>query len=81
MSDVIKRLRIILLLLIPFVVNAQEEPLKIATFYLQNGNLDSAKIVINQLVNDPQAVKDGNVWYLRGFIFYKSIYNRVGEKQ
>jgi tetratricopeptide (TPR) repeat protein len=75
MSDVIKRLRIILVLLIPFVVNAQEEPLKMATFYLQNGNLDSAKIAINHLINDPQAVKDGNVWYLRGFI-YKSIYNK-----
>jgi tetratricopeptide (TPR) repeat protein len=75
MHKVIKRIRIILLLLSPFVMNAQEEPLKMATMYLQSGNLDSAKIIINHLVTDPQAVKDGNVWYLRGFI-YKSIYNK-----
>jgi tetratricopeptide (TPR) repeat protein len=75
MHNVIKRIGIILILLSSFVMNAQEEPLKMATMYLQSGNLDSAKITINQLINDSQAMKDGNVWYLRGFI-YKSIYNK-----
>lgn len=75
MNNVIKRLGIILLLLMSLLVNAQEDPLRLATSYLQKGELDSAKMLINQVIADPQAAKDGNVWYLRGFI-YKSIYNK-----
>ncbi|HSH67317.1 MAG TPA: hypothetical protein VLB84_16350 [Bacteroidia bacterium] len=75
MNNVLKKLGIVLLLFLTAHVNAQEEPLKMATVYLQKGELDSAKILIDQVITDPQAMKDGNVWYLRGFI-YKSIYNK-----
>lgn len=75
MNNVLKKLGIVLLLFLTAHVNAQEEPLKMATVYLQKGELDSAKILIDQVITDPQTMKDGNVWYLRGFI-YKSIYNK-----
>lgn len=75
MNSVIKKLGIVLLLLMKLAVNAQEDPLRMATAYLQKGELDSARILINQVIADPQSKKDGNAWYLRGFI-YKSIYNK-----
>lgn len=76
MNKVIARLGLVLVLLLTKVyVQAQEEPLKMATMYLQKGELDSAKMFINQVIADPEAAKDGNAWYLRGFI-YKSIYNK-----
>lgn len=80
MKHVVKKLGLILLLLIASLVNAQEEePLRVAISHLQKGTLDSAKMVIDQLITDPQAAKDGNVWYYRGFI-YKSIYNKWEKK-
>jgi len=80
MKHVVKKLGIILLLLITSLANAQEEdPLRVAIAHLQNGKLDSAKMFIDQLTTDPQAAKDGNVWYYRGFI-YKSIYNKWEKK-
>jgi len=80
MKHVVKKLGMILMLLIASVVSAQEEdPLRVAISHLQKGSLDSAKMVIDQLITDPQAVKDGNVWYYRGFI-YKSIYNKWEKK-
>lgn len=63
------------MLLSSVLMKAQDDPLRMATSYLQKGELDSARILINQVMNDPQFQKDGNVWYLRGFI-YKSIYNK-----
>ncbi|HRG51243.1 MAG TPA: hypothetical protein PLL00_00285, partial [Bacteroidia bacterium] len=80
MKHVVKKLGMILLLLIASLVNAQEEdPLRVAIAHLQKGTLDSAKMVIDQLITNTQAVKDGNVWYYRGFI-YKSIYNKWEKK-
>lgn len=80
MKHVLKKLGLILLLLVASLVNAQEEdPLRVAISHLQKGTLDSAKMVIDQLITNPQAAKDGNVWYYRGFI-YKSIYNKWEKK-
>ncbi|HET6227184.1 MAG TPA: hypothetical protein VFF27_12945 [Bacteroidia bacterium] len=80
MKYVVKGLGMILFLLIASLVNAQEEdPLRVAIAHLQKGNLDSAKMTIDQLTADPLAAKDGNVWYYRGFI-YKSIYNKWEKK-
>lgn len=65
----------IVLLFSSFMMKAQDDPLRMATSYLQKGELDSARILINQVMTDPQFQKDGNAWYLRGFI-YKAIYNK-----
>ncbi|HET8962726.1 MAG TPA: hypothetical protein VFM99_02425 [Chitinophagales bacterium] len=75
MNNVFKKLGIVLLLFLNSIVNAQEDPLKMATGYLQKGELDSAKIMIDRVVTNPEGLRDGNAWYLRGFI-YKSIYNK-----
>lgn len=75
MDYVIRRLGIILLLLVSCTIHAQDDPLRSATAYLQKGELDSARMLINQVITQPQFQNDGNAWYLRGFI-YKSIYNK-----
>lgn len=75
MNDLIKRLGISLLLLVSVTMTAQDDPLRQATSYLQKGELDSARILINKVITEPEFQKDGNAWYLRGFI-YKSIYNK-----
>ncbi len=71
-----------LLLIITIVSNAQQEKVSAAYAFLKQGNLDSAKIVINDAVVNPQTTNDPQAWYLRGFI-YKSIYNKTekGNKQ
>ncbi len=40
-----------------------------------NGKLDSAKILIDIAIKDPEAAKDFESWYIKGFI-YKEIYKQ-----
>lgn len=75
MTHVFKKLVMLFHLLLTVGAFAQEDGLKRATDFLQKGNLDSAKIIINQVIADPQNMHNGNIWYFRGFI-YKSIYNK-----
>lgn len=64
-----------ILLLAGLVANAQRERFNAAYKFLQDGELDSAKVNINMAVLHPETAADGQSWYLRGFI-YKSIYNK-----
>ena len=64
-----------ILLVVAVLARAQQSKVNAAYTFLQNGNLDSARIVINEAVADAQTANDGQAWYLRGFI-YKSIYNK-----
>ncbi len=73
--NAITRLCIVLFLLVTPLLKAQDDPLRMAAVYLQNGQLDSAKIVLDQLSGDPSATNNASVWYLRGFV-YKTIYNK-----
>ncbi len=75
MTHVFKKLVMLFHLVLTVGAFAQEDGLKRATDFLQKGNLDSAKIIINQVIADPQNMHNGNIWYFRGFI-YKSIYNK-----
>lgn len=65
----------ITVLLLSLTMKGQDDPLRVATSYLQKGELDSARILINQVITTQPFQNDGNAWYLRGFI-YKSIYNK-----
>ena|SRR6218665_32700 len=66
---------LVLLLLAGIAANAQRERFNAAYKFLQDGQLDSAKVNINMVVLHPETAADGQSWYLRGFI-YKSIYNK-----
>ncbi|MGZ4049564.1 MAG: tetratricopeptide repeat protein [Bacteroidia bacterium] len=71
-----KRTIIFALLLLSAVVSkAQQSRVTAAYTFLQQGNLDSAKAIIDIAVKNPETQKDGQAWYIRGFI-YKSIYNK-----
>ncbi len=76
MKYALKKLAVLFLLLVAANAVAQvEDDLKRATDFLQSGNLDSAKIVINEMIGESENANNGNIWYFRGFI-YKSIYNK-----
>jgi len=69
-----KKIIIIGILLLKAVLSvAQEDKVIVAYNFLKNGNLDSAKVVIDLAVADTESVNDGQAWYIRGFV-YKSIY-------
>lgn len=59
---------------------AQKEQVNAAARYLQQKDLDSAKIAIEKAILDSKTATQGNTWYLRGFI-YKSIYNAQEKEQ
>ena len=61
-----------------FSANAQRDLYTDASLFLHNNNLDSAKALIEQAINDSDYVNEPDTWYLRGFI-YKTIYN-LNEK-
>ena len=63
-----------ILLKLSVFVNAQSERVSSAYSLLQKGDIDSAKILIDQAVADAGTINDGEAWYVRGFV-YKSIYN------
>lgn len=64
-----------ILLLIAVFSYAQQDKKNAAYTFLQLGNLDSAKICINEAIANSLTANDAEVWYIRGFI-YKSIYNK-----
>ncbi|MCW3082902.1 MAG: hypothetical protein JWP12_268 [Bacteroidetes bacterium] len=72
----------LLLLFATIVGKAQQRKFNAAYTFLQQGNLDSAKVNIDAVVLHPETAGDGKSWYVRGFI-YKSIYNKSekGNKQ
>ncbi len=78
-----KKTIILVILLLQAVLSvAQQDKIIVAYNFLQQGNLDSAKIIIDKAVVDSESVNDGEAWYLRGFI-YKSIYikSEKGNRQ
>lgn len=54
---------------------SQQSKVNAAYTFLQNSQLDSAKVYIDAAVFHPETSNDGQAWYLRGFV-YKSIYNQ-----
>ncbi len=72
----------LLLLFATIVGKAQQSKFNAAYTFLQQGNLDSAKVNIDAAIIHPETAGDGKTWYVRGFI-YKSIYNKneKGNKQ
>ncbi len=54
---------------------SQQSKVNAAYTFLQNSQLDSAKVYIDAAVLHPETSNDGQAWYLRGFV-YKSIYNQ-----
>jgi len=64
-----------MLLLTAAIAKAQPERFNAAYKFLQDGQLDSARVNIDMVVLHQQTAGDGQSWYLRGFI-YKSIYNK-----
>ena len=71
-----KRTIIFALLLISGIVSkAQQSRVTAAYTFLQKGNLDSAKALIDLAVKNPETQNDGQAWYIRGFV-YKTIYNQ-----
>ncbi len=65
---------LIFLVMLPFVIEAQQEKMAAALNYLQKGELDNAKVAIDDVVLDVSTANDGQAWYIRGFV-YKTIYN------
>lgn len=55
---------------IPFIGEAQQEKIMSAYKFLQNRNLDSAKIDIDQAIEDPSTLSDFQAWHLRGVIYF-----------
>lgn len=58
---------------IPFIGSAQQEKMAAALNFLQKGNLDSAKISIDQAVVNSATASSYEAWHIRGFV-YKEIY-------
>lgn len=57
------------------MVKAQQSKVTAAYTFFQQDQLDSAKISIDEAVQNPETSENGKAWYLRGFI-YKSKYNK-----
>ena len=68
---------IFILLLITLACSTNGQTLKVQQAYecVVNGKLDSAKILIDIAITDPEAAKDFQSWYIKGFI-YKEIYKQ-----
>jgi len=73
---------IALLLMLTVAAKAQSDKLAKAIQFLQNNNLDSAKIFIDAATKHPFTKNNAQAWYIKGFI-YKEIYNKneIGNKQ
>lgn len=64
---------VFILLLFPAVIVAQSEKAYLAYTYIQVGKLDSARILVDEAIAEPQSVNDAQVHNLRGYI-YKELY-------
>jgi hypothetical protein len=72
----IKRTLIFGILLFAAVASkAQQDKVAAAYTFLKQGDLDSAKIMIDLALTDVKIQKDAEAWYVRGFV-YKSLFNQ-----
>ncbi len=62
-----------MVLLCPVMISAQSEKAYLAYTYIQVGKLDSARVLVDEAVAEPQASGDAQVHNLRGYI-YKELY-------
>ena len=72
---------VILLLLAGLPLQAQVDSVAAAFKYMQNAELDKAKIAIDAAVTHEETSASSQTWYVRGFI-YKEIYKKqeIGNK-
>lgn len=75
MLNIKRTLFFTILLLLAVMAKAQQSKVTAAYTFFQNDQLDSAKISIDEAVQNPETSGNGKAWYLRGFV-YKSIYNK-----
>lgn len=66
---------VLMLLMISVTSEAQFDKIERAYTYLQQGNLDSAKINIDSTVINPETANSPDAWYIRSFL-YKEIFNK-----
>jgi hypothetical protein len=66
---------IFVLLVAPFGAKAQQDKMFAAYTFLKQGNLDSAKILIDMVVLNPETANSADAWNIRAFL-YKEIYNK-----
>lgn len=77
MNGMVKKIVTLLLLLCGALgMDAQLDKLRGAFIAVQNGNLDSAKILIDAASKHPETMNEGQTWYLKGFI-YKDIFKKT----
>ncbi len=66
---------VLLLMLLAGVSFGQSAKVSQAHEYVTTGKLDSAKILIDAAITEPESAKDAQAWYIKGFI-YKEIYKQ-----